>query len=137
MSEIPHQFIGAGSDIRCLFNCTLFMDDLPEYPHVRLPKKADRILLIISEELRNNRFFNKIEKIGFDDYSARSHFTFLVLDLIFGETPDELANLYLRLLEKYTRKLKDNQRKSIIKQAFNLYIELLIEKRRRMSLEHS
>lgn len=113
------------------------MDDLPEYPHVRLPKKADRILLIISEELRNNRFFNKIEKIGFANYSARSHFTFLVLDLIFGDAPDELAELYLRLLEKYTMKLKDNRRKTIVKQAFNLYIDLLAEKRRRMSLAHN
>ena len=136
MSEIPAPIYWCGFGHRCLFNCTLFMDDLPEYPHVRLPKKADRILLIISEELRNNRFFNKIEKIGFDDYSARSHFTFLVLDLIFGEAPDELAELYLKLLEKYTRKLKDNRRKSIIKQAFNFYIDLLIEKKRRIPLTH-
>ncbi|HRJ31294.1 MAG TPA: hypothetical protein PLV21_04965 [Cyclobacteriaceae bacterium] len=90
------------------------MKKIPEYPQFRLPKKADRILFIISEELTNNLFFNKIDKSGFDDYGARSHFTFLVLDLIFGEALDELAVLHRRLIEKYTMKLKDNRKKTIV-----------------------
>ena len=105
-----------------------------EYPHVRLPRKIDRILLILCEELKNNKFFNSIEKIGFDDTNSRSHFTFLILDLIFKESPDELANLYFDLLQKYTKNLKDNQRTTVTKQAFRFYIDLMIEKKRRDSL---
>lgn len=107
------------------------MKKISEYPYVRLPKKIDQTMLLLCEELRNNRFFNGIEKIGFEDYSSRSHFTFLILDLIFGEAPDELADLYLNLLEKYTKKLKNNDRKTITKQAFRFYIDLMTEKRMR------
>lgn len=103
---------------------------IEKIPHVKVPKKVDQILLIISEDLRNNKVFNKLEKIGFDTVNARSHFTFLVLDLIFGNSADDLAELYLRLLEKYTQKVNSSiTRKSLAKRSFRMYIELMIEKR--------
>lgn len=109
------------------------MESRLKYPYVRLPKKIDQILLLLCEELKNNRFFNNIEKIGFDDYSSRSQFTFVILDSIFGEAPDDLTDLYLTLLEKHTKKLKDNNKKYLAKEAFKFYIELMIEKKKRKS----
>jgi len=102
-----------------------------DYPHVRLPKKIDRILYILCEELKGNKFFNSIEKIGFDDSNSRTNFTFIVLDLIFKESSDELADLYLGLLQKHTKKLKNGDQSSATKQAIKFYVDLLIEKRRR------
>jgi hypothetical protein len=109
------------------------MRNKSNFRHVRLPRKIDRILYILSEELRNNKFFNGIEKIGFDGTNARSHFTFLILDLVFKESSDELADRYFELLEKYTKKLKDDQWTTITKQAFRFYVDLIIEKRKRMT----
>jgi len=106
----------------------------PEYPHVRLPKKIDRLIYILSQELKSNKVFDSLADVGFDDSQGRSDFTFMILDIIFKEAPDELANIYLTLLIKHTKKLKDTGRSSLTKQAFKFYIDLMIEKKKRSEL---
>lgn len=106
----------------------------PEYPHVRLPKKIDQLLYILSQELKNNKVFDGLVDVGFDDTNGRSDFTFMILDIVFREAPDELANIYLTLLIKHTKKLKDTGRTSLTKQAFKFYIDLMIEKKKRSDL---
>lgn len=105
-----------------------------EYPQVRLPKKIDQLLYILSQELKNNKVFDSLADVGFDDSQGRSDFTFMILDIIFKEAPDELANVYLTLLIKHTKKLKDTERTSITKQAFKFYIDLMVEKKKRSEL---
>lgn len=104
-----------------------------KYPHVRLPKKTDRLLHILCEDLKNNYTFNKLTEVGFDDSTSRSEFTFLILDIVFKETSDDLANLYLSLLQRHTNKLKDTVQSSLAKRALKFYVDLIIEKKRRTS----
>lgn len=104
-----------------------------KYPHVRLPKKIDRLLHILCEDLKNNYTFNNLVEAGFDDSNSRSEFTFLILDIVFKETSDDLANLYLSLLQKHTKKLKDTGQSSLAKRAIKFYVDLMIERKRRAS----
>lgn len=106
----------------------------PDYPHVRLPKKIDHLLYILSQELKNNKFFDSLADVGFDDSQGRSDFTFMILDIIFKEASDELANIYLTLLIKHTKKLKDTGRASLTKQALKFYVDLMVEKKKRLEL---
>ncbi|QLH33404.1 MAG: hypothetical protein HWD62_14180 [Cyclobacteriaceae bacterium] len=48
--------------------------------------------------------------------------------MIFKESSDELADLYLGLLQKHTKKLKNGDQSSATKQAIKFYVDLLIEK---------
>lgn len=109
----------------------------PEYPHVRLPKKIDQLLYILSQDLKNNKVFDDLANVGFDDSQGRSDFTFMILDIIFKEATDELANVYLTLLIKHTKKLKDMRRSSLTKQALKFYIDLIVEKKKRSAIKKS
>lgn len=110
------------------------MNQRSKNPHVRLPEKADRILFLLCEDLKNNKFFNKLEKVGVED-APRSELMFMVLGLVFKERSDDLNNLYLKLLEEYSKKVKGYELDSLAKQALNFYIDLMIEKKRRLNLK--
>jgi hypothetical protein len=108
-----------------------------KYPHVRLPKKTDRILHILCEDLKNNYTFNNLAKVGFDDSNSRSEFTFFILDIVFKETSDDLSNLYFSLLQKHTKKLNDTGQSSLAKRAIKFYVDLMIERKRRTAMNSS
>lgn len=106
------------------------METVSKYSHVRLPNKIDRILFMLCEDLKTNRFFNKLHKAGLEE-THRSDLACLVLEMVFKETTDDLISLYLNLLEKHSKKIKKYERTSTAKQALNFYIDLVIEKKRR------
>lgn len=110
------------------------MKTTTQYPHVRLPKKIDQLLYILSQELKNNKVFDDLVKVGFDDSHSRSDFMSMVLDIVFKEDCEELANIYLRLIIKHSKKLKDTNRSTLTKQAFKFYIDLMIEKKKRSEI---
>jgi hypothetical protein len=122
--------LGAHINLMWAFGCTIKLKNMTDlesdYPYVRLPKRIDRLLFTLAEELRNNKCFNALEAVGFETGRSRSHFTFVVLDTIFNESPDELVDQYLDLLEKHTVKLKDTRKTTLAKRALKFYVDLMV-----------
>lgn len=100
---------------------------------VKLPPKIELILYLIKEELKTVKLFNGLARVGLDDCYYQSHFGTLVLAYMgFDERDDDLHNFYMDLIDKYSDKIEaDND--SIMKYAFKVYVEIAIEKKRRLS----
>ena len=100
---------------------------------LKLPSEIEFTLFLIKEDLKSNRFFNTLAKVGFEDNPYRSDFGIMVLASIgFEDRSDKLYELYYNLLNKYSEKIESDNKKNI-KAAFNLYIDLIIEKRKQPS----
>jgi len=96
---------------------------------LKLPSEIEFTLFLIKEDLKSNKFFNTLAKVGFEDNPYRSDFSAMVLASIgFEGRSDKLYELYYDLLNKYSKKVENDNRK-IVKVAFNLYVDLIIEKR--------
>ena len=98
---------------------------------VKLPSDIELILFMIKEELKNTKFFNGLGKVGLEDCFYQSHFGELVLGYMgFDDIPDDLLEFYCDLIDKYSEKIEEDN-KLITKYAFDVYGEILIEKKRR------
>ena len=98
---------------------------------VKLPADIDLILFLIQEELKSTKLFNGLGRVGLSDCYYQSHFSTVILASVgFDERPDDLHEFYLDLINSRSKKIKpDND--SVVKQAFKVYIDLMIEKKRR------
>jgi len=97
---------------------------------LKLPSEVELTIYLIKEDLKSNKFFNTLATVGFEDNPYRSDFGMMVLASIgFEKRSDELYELYYNLLNKYSEKVENDNRK-VIKAAFNLYVDLIIEKRK-------
>jgi hypothetical protein len=98
---------------------------------VKLPPDIELILYMIKEELKSTKLFNGVARVGLDDYCYQSHFGTVVLAYMgFDERPDDLHEFYMNLIDKYSEKIEaDND--VIIKCAFDVYTEMMIEKKKR------
>lgn len=101
---------------------------IKRYSLVRIPKKVDRTLFLLCEELKSNKFFEGLSKVGVDDIYYQPHLMSVILEKMgFKEISDDLVSRYIDLLSKYSGKIMED-RKSITKHAFRFYIDLLMEK---------
>jgi hypothetical protein len=102
-----------------------------QYPLVKLPAQKDLLLYLIKEELKSRRFFNGLREIGLDDCYFQPDFSTIVLAYT-GFTDEENAtyDFYFNLLEKYSEQIEPAD-ESVMKHAFNVYIDLLAERKRR------
>lgn len=99
---------------------------------VKLPPKIELVLFLIKEELKSAKFFNGLSKVGLDDCYYQSHFGTLILGYMgFDDRPDDLYNFYVSLIDKYSEKIEPDGN-SITKYAFEVYVELVIEKKQRL-----
>lgn len=98
---------------------------------VKLPSNIELVLYMIKEGLKTTKVFNGLARVGLDDCYFQSYFGTLVLAYMgFDERDDKLNDFYVDLIEKYSDKIEaDND--SIMKYAFEVYIAITIEKRRR------
>jgi hypothetical protein len=96
---------------------------------VKLPSDIEVALFLIKEDLKSNRLLNSLSNIGFDESNHKSSFGTMVLAILgFEQQPDELYEFYYRMLDHYSEKVGDDNKK-LVKAAFNLYVDLIIEKR--------
>jgi hypothetical protein len=102
---------------------------------VKLPETIELVLFLIREELKANKFFLALATVGMEDSYYQPNFSNAIFAYAgFDDVPDELVGFYTRLLDKYTDKMEpDNE--TITEQAFNFYIDLMIEKRRRDEIQ--
>jgi len=97
---------------------------------LKFPSEIEFTIYLIKEDLRSSKFFNTLASVGFEDNPYRSDFSTMVLASIgFEDRSDALYELYYNLLNKYAKKVESDNKK-IIKVAFNLYVDLIIEKRK-------
>jgi hypothetical protein len=100
-------------------------------PLVKLPSDTELILFIIKEDLKNTKLFNALESAGLTDCFYRADFAALVLGYMgFDDIPDDLQEFYADLISKYAEKIEPDNR-VIIEYAFEVYSEILIEKKKR------
>lgn len=100
---------------------------------VKLPADIELVLFLIQEELKSTKLFNGLDQVGLSDCYYQSHFSTLILASVgFDERPDDLHEFYLDLINRRSSKIKANN-ESITKQAFKVYVDLIVEKRRRRS----
>lgn len=99
---------------------------------VKLPPAVELILFLIKEELKNRKFTNGLEQVGFDTSVCCTDFGILILSLAgFGKRTDQMYNWYYELLDKYAAKIEDVNADDIFEHALDFYIELMIEKHKR------
>jgi hypothetical protein len=106
--------------------------ELPKnLPLIKLPSQVELTIFLIKEELKNRKFTKGLDKVGFDTSDCSSDFSSLILALIgFKERPDELYEWYFKLMDEFAEKIDLSDWKELNEQAFNFYIELLMEKKK-------
>ena len=96
----------------------------PKYPLVKLPRKIDHVLFLIQEELKSQKFFGDLEKVGFNDIQYQPHLGKLILmKMNLDDGSDEVFQWYYKIIERRKKKVKDG--KSVMKQVMKVYAELL------------
>lgn len=103
-----------------------------KYPLVKLPPGVDLTLFLIKEELKSRKFFNGLRNLGLDGCFYQTHLEKLIMANVgLNEESDKDFDYYYDLIEKYSKKIEaDNE--SVTKQALKVYVELIIEKKRRL-----
>jgi hypothetical protein len=100
-------------------------------PLVKLPPEAEIVLYLIKEELKSHKFFSGLRGVGLDDCFYQPNLSTLIIG--YTKLADELDDpfeFYYKLLEKYSEEMEaDNE--SVTKQALNVYMDLISEKKRR------
>lgn len=93
-------------------------------PLVRLPRKTQRALYLIREELKSRKLFNALHEVGLDDCYFQPHLDSLILQSVgLDDGKDETFNTYRRIMDKRSRKITGDYN-SITKQALKVYQEL-------------
>jgi hypothetical protein len=101
------------------------------YPLVKLPPSIDLTLFLIREELKSQKFFNGLQKVGLHDCYYQAHLVKAILYHVgLDDGTDATFEFYYKLIEKRSKKIEANN-DSVMKQAFKVYMELMMEKRRR------
>jgi hypothetical protein len=100
---------------------------------VKLPLDVDLVLYLIGEELKSQKFFNGLHKIGIDDCYYQIRLGKLILcHRGLDDSSDEVFNLFYALIERRSKKIEADS-ESVMKQTVRVYAELvmIIEKEKR------
>ncbi len=100
-------------------------------PFVKLPADIDLALYLIREELKSQKFFDGLHKIGISECCYQVRLGKVILaQMGLDDGSDETFNFYYRLIEKRSKKIEADS-DSVMKQALKVYAKLLIEKKKR------
>ncbi|MBA4055674.1 MAG: hypothetical protein C0490_13245 [Marivirga sp.] len=98
---------------------------------VKLPRKVELTLFLIREELKSRKFFNSLQRAGIDDCYYQTHLDQLIMAHAgLDQDSDKDFHFYSTLMEKNSKKIEAGE-KSIMKRAMSVYVELMLEKKRR------
>jgi hypothetical protein len=99
---------------------------------ITLPPAIEFTLFMIKEELKANKLFSTLNQVGFDGSYYHSDYSTVILESVgFKEESNEVLDFYFGLVRAYCKKVEDDDAKTT-KQAFKFYIDLVIEKRKRL-----
>jgi len=97
---------------------------------ISLPLSAKLTLFLIKEELKTRKFFNSLRQLGLSDSPYQPNLDELIMTNIGFDNSNESFEFYYEVIEKYSKKIESDE-DSIIELALNVYIDLIIEYRRR------
>ena len=98
---------------------------LHAFPLVKLPYSIDKILYLIREELKSQKFFSSLQKCGIDDCYYQPQLGRLILqEMGLDDGSDEIFNTYCDIIEKRLKKVEPDG-KTLMKQAMKVYVELV------------
>jgi hypothetical protein len=101
------------------------------FPFVKLPASLDLTLYLIREDLKSQKLFGIIDKLGMGDCPYQPHLGKAVLaQLDLDDGSDEIYQFYFKLVENRSKKI-NGDRKSLMKQTMKVYVVLVGEKERR------
>lgn len=101
------------------------------YPLVKLPRKVELTLYLIREELKSRKFFNSLQHAGLDDCYYQTHLDQLIMNHCgLDQDSDKDFHFYSAIMEKNSKKIEAGE-KSVMKRALEVYMELMLEKKRR------
>lgn len=101
--------------------------------HLKLPSKVENTLYLIKEELKSRKFFNSLRESGLDDCHYQPHLDELIMASVgLDDDSNETFDFYYNTIEEYSEKIVPGE-SSAVEQAFNVYLELVIEVRRKRS----
>jgi hypothetical protein len=99
---------------------------------IHLPADIELTLFHIREALKARKLFNTLSEVGFDDSNFHSDFSDFVLGSVgFDDPPDDLYSWYSALIDKHSKKI-DTGSEKCTRAAIKIYVELMIEKKRRL-----
>jgi hypothetical protein len=99
-----------------------------QLPFVKIPPELDLTLYLIKEELKSQKFFNGLHRIGIDDCYYQPRLGKVILNSLgLDDGSDEISDFYYKLIEKRSKKIHaDNE--SVMRQAIKVYTDLMAEK---------
>ncbi|HTJ50522.1 MAG TPA: hypothetical protein VL443_13770 [Cyclobacteriaceae bacterium] len=98
---------------------------------VRLPRQVEYTLFLIKEELKSRKFFNSLSTLGLDNSYYQPNLDELIMQHVeLTDQSNETFDFYYAIMEKYSKHLEPNE-DSITQQAFQVYLEFMMEKKRR------
>jgi len=100
---------------------------------VKLPPRIELALYLIKAELRNRKFMNGLEAVGFDTTFVSFDFSSIILNLAgFDIRSDEVYEWYNNLLEKYLPQVEMKEPIDALNEyAFSFWLDIEMEKRKR------
>jgi len=101
------------------------------HPSLSLSSELEPTLFLIKQELKSRKFFNTLRTLGLDNSHYQPHLDELILANVgLNDDANETFDFYYLLMEKHSEKIEpDNE--SITHEAFQVYLELMIEKKKR------
>lgn len=99
------------------------------FPLVKTPPKTEIALYLIKEELKIRKLFQILQTAGMTECDFEPHLDALIFRAIGMDYDDDaLSNKYFDIIEKRSKTLKPD-RKSMVKQAFKAYQEIIALKK--------
>lgn len=96
---------------------------------VKLPQSTDQILYLIREELKSQKLFHILSKVGLYESHYHPHLGGLILSKMgFDLANDETMDFYMKLIDKRCKKIDGEDVGSLMKQAVKVYGELVNKK---------
>jgi hypothetical protein len=113
--------------------------DLPKNLSLnKFPSQTELVLYLVKAELRNRKFFNGLESLGFDTSCVSSDFSSLIMSLTgFEVRTDEDFEFYNRLVDEYILRIDIHEPdKQLTETAFSFIKDLEVERRRKQQSQH-
>lgn len=98
-------------------------------PLVKLPQKIDLTLFLIREELKNKKFTNDLEKIGFDLTFFSSDFSRIIcLQIGLKNLTEDFYEWYDNEINNFFKEIDLSDGLKLTEEAFKFYVILMMKK---------
>lgn len=107
--------------------------NFPKQPSlVKIPQAIELTIFLIQQELKSRIITKKLHQLGFDKNVCFSGFSTLIFSMMdLNNCSDEFYQWYLNQLDVFCKDINLSDDEALTQQAFDFYVHLLMEKRRK------